>query len=202
MSITRKRLSALVIFVALAALIPTALFAQVATSLDVEDNEAFGPSIISVPGASHGESFFIAIHEGDADSFAAVVGFSALLPPGAITDHLIQLDRPIVDGEYLWPMLHVDGNGNGVYDDAATDPSVSDTDAGNAAFGGILVFSVQVSTAPAPSAPPAQDSPAAADTGNGGLATTSEGFGLTPWLALLVGTVILVGASGLATRRR
>jgi len=201
LSITRKRLSALVIFVALAALVPTALFAQVATSLDVANNEAFGPSIISVPGASHSESFFIAIHEGDADSFAAVVGFSALLPPGAITDHLIQLDRPIVDGEYLWPMLHVDGNGNGVYDDAATDPPVSDADAGNAAFGGILVFSMQISTAPAPSAPPV-DPPAPADTGNAGLATTSEGFGLTPWLALLMGTVILVGASGLATRRR
>ena len=201
MSITKKRLSALAIFVALAALVPTALFAQVATSLDVADNEAFGPSVISVPGASHSESFFIAIHEGDAGSFAAVVGFSALLPPGAITDHLIQLNRPIVDGEYLWPMLHVDGNGNGVYDDAATDPPVSDTGAGNAAFGGILVFSMQVSTGEqAPSTP--VDPPAAADTGNASLATTSEGFGLAPWLALLVSTVILVGASGLATRRR
>ena len=203
MRITRKRLAALLTFAALAALVPTALFAQVATSLEVADNEAFGPSIIVVPGASHGEEFYIVIHESDGDGFGGGVGSSALLPAGSIANHRIQLDRAIVDGEHLWPMLHTDGNGNGLYDDPSTDPPVVDADAGNASFGGVLVFRMQVSVAAAPVAPPAQaDPPAAADTGNAGLASAFEGFGMTPWLALLAGTIVLVGAGGLATRRR
>ena len=203
MRISRKRLAALLTFAALAALVPTALLAQVATSLDVADNEAFGPSIVVVPGASHGEAFYIVIHEGTEAGPAGVVGSSALLPAGSISDHRIQLNRAIVDGEHLWPMLHTDGNGNGVYDDPSTDPPVIDADAGNENANNIVVFGMQVSVAAAPVAPPAQDAPpAAADTGNAGLASASEGFGVTPWFALLAGTIVLVAAGGLATRRR
>ena len=197
MTITRKRLSALLILAAIAALVPTALFAQVATSLDVADNDAFGPTVISVPGASHGTEYYIVIHEGDADGFAGVVGFSPLLPPGAVSDYRVQLDRQIVDGEHLWPMLHTDGNGNGVYDDPSTDPPVIDASAGNANFGGVLVFGMQVSTAAS-----APDAPAAAGTGNAGILAAPEGFGTALWLALLGVTVVLVGGSAVATRRR
>jgi hypothetical protein len=200
LTITRKRLSALLLLAALAALVPTALLAQVATSLDVADNEAFGPTVISVPGASHGTEYYIVIHEGDAEAFGGVVGFSPLLPPGAVSNYRVQLNRPIVDGEHLWPMLHTDGNGNGVYDDPSTDPPVIDASAGNASFGGVLVFRMQVSTGEnTPSTQ--QPAPSAADTGNAGILAVSEGFEAAEWLALFGMTLVLVGGGALATRR-
>jgi hypothetical protein len=164
-----------------------------ATSLDVEDNEPVSADTISVLGASHGEPFYIAIHEGDADGFAGVVGFTELLPAGSVVDFEVTLDRDIVPGEYLWPMLHTDGDGNGAYDDPATDPPVIDADAGNASFGGVVVFSMQVGTA--------EEAPAAADTGNAGLTATTAGLGIAGWLALLAGTLVLAGGAGLAVRR-
>lgn len=200
MHFTRRRLSALFLFVALAALAPTALLAQVSTSLTVADNEAFGPSIISVPGASHGTEYYIVIHEGDAEAFGGVVGFSPLLPPGAVTNYRVQLNRQIVDGEHLWPMLHLDGNGNGVYDDPSTDPPVIDASAGNASFGGVLVFRMQVSTGG--NAPEVQQpAPSASGTGNAGI-VDATGVGAAGWLALVGLALALTGGGALATRRR
>ncbi len=173
------------------ALLPSSLLGQAGTSLTVEDF-AFDPgaSTIVIPAASHTTDFYIVVHTGDASSFGAVLGFTALLASGSVTGQEIQIDRPLVDGEYLWPMLHTDGNGNGVYDDPATDPPIADSSSGNASFGGILVFRMLVAATAA-----TQDdtpSPQPADTGSAGIVQGESPIAL--WLLLVPLTIGLAGA--------
>ena len=186
----RSRLG-MIIVAALFALVPTALAAQAATSLTVADGQALGPAEISVAGAAHTEPFYIVIHEGDASSFGGVIGSSDLLPAGAVSNHAVSLTRDLVDGEYLWPMLHVDGNGNNVYDDPSTDPPVVDAGVGNASFGGVMVFPMQVSAVQT-------TQPAPADTGNAGLAATDGSSGTMLLLVLAAAAAIVIAAGRIA----
>ena len=137
------------------------------------------------------QPFYVVVHEGDADSFGAVIGSTDLLQRAVTyTDVVVSLDRPLVAGEYVWPMLHTDDNGNGVYDDAATDAPIVDERWGNGSFGGVLVFRSQVTQPVAPS------------TGNAGLLT--EGGVATAAAALLGVSLIalLLGVRALTARRR
>ena len=173
------------------ALLPGTLFGQASTSLTVEDFEFdSGSSAIVVTAASHSTDFYIVVHQGDAASFGAVVGFTALLDSGSVTSQQIQLDRPLVNGEYLWPMLHTDGNGNGVYDDASTDPPIADSSSGNESFGGVLVFRMFVATTGA--AQGDTPSPEPADTGSAGIVRNDTSTVL--WWLLVPLAVALVGA--------
>ena len=137
---------------------------------------------------------YIVIHEGDATSFGGVVGSSSLLTAGSHTNVTIQLDRPIENGEYLWPMLHSEDNGNGVYDDPGTDAPIADAGTGNADFGGVVTFPMQLTV---------ESAPAAAPAGNAGLSSDSDGS--APWLAIaaaIVGVSVLLFAGRTFAGRR
>ena len=174
-------------------LAPTPLFAQAtATVLTVADQPfAANTTQLVVPAAAFDQPFYIVVHEGDADGFGAVIGSTDLFQTGAYADVPVSLDRALVAGEYVWPMLHTEDNGNGAYDDAATDTPIVDAAAGNGGFGGVVVFRSQITQPVAPS------------SGNAGLLT--GGGGATATAALLgVGVVmaVLLGGRALTARRR
>lgn len=161
------------------------------TSLTVADATVeAGSTQLVVPAASLPVEGYVVIHEGDASSFGAVLGSSTLLSAGSHSSVVVQLSRPIANGEYLWPMLHSEDNGNGVYDDAATDKPIADASTGNASFGGVVTFPIRLTV---------QTAPGAADTGNAGIAAA----GGTPGGALpyVVGSLLLLGALLTVARR-
>ena len=153
--------------------------------------ESGTPQLVVPEAYVSDQPFYVVVHEGDADSFGAVIGSTDLLQRAVTyTDVVVSLDRPLVAGEYVWPMLHTDDNGNGVYDDDATDAPIVDERWGNGSFGGVLVFRSQVTQPVAPS------------TGNAGLLT--EGGVATAAAALLGVSLIalLLGVRALTARRR
>lgn len=178
--------------VLLGALLPTLALAQMATSLTVADQTAqSGATSIVVEKASYAQPFYIVVHEGSATQFGPVVGNSPLMQPGEYTNVVVPLQRAVAGGEYLWPMLHTENNGNGVYDDAATDKPIADAAAGNAAFGGVMTFPLQVTV---------QASPAPAAAGNAGLAGTGRGTSAGVVLAVLALGLGLAGSVVYARR--
>ena len=68
---------------------------------------------------------FVVIHEDDMGSFGAAIGH-ATITAGDSADVVVELERPLADGEQLYAMLHTDADMDGVYTDAATDPPVTD----------------------------------------------------------------------------
>lgn len=80
-----------------------------------EDQESDGTTIVvaSVTLPSPG---FIAVH-GNADgSPGPVIGYSDLLPTGTSTDVEITLDDPLEATDLVFPMAHIDVDGDGVYE--------------------------------------------------------------------------------------
>jgi len=59
---------------------------------------------------------FIAVHGNAAGSPGPVVGHSALLPAGTSTNVEVTLDEPLTETDLLFPMAHIDANGNGEYE--------------------------------------------------------------------------------------
>lgn len=158
-----------------------------ATALTVAD-QPFEPETtrLVVPAAALDQPFYVVVHEGDAGSFGGVIGSTGLFPPGAYANVAVSLDRPLVAGEYVWPMLHTEDSGNGAYDDPATDKPVVHAAAGNGSFGGVVVFRSQITQLVAPS------------SGNAGLLTGGSGttaaialFGVSVVIALLLGGRVL-----------
>jgi uncharacterized Zn-binding protein involved in type VI secretion len=153
MSYIRGPISAIAATVLLAIALPALVAAQATPALTVEDATVSpGAAEIIVPAASLPVDGYLVVHEGDASAFGAVLGSSALLPAGSYTSVPVPLNRAIADGEYLWPMLHSEDNGNGVYDDAATDKPIADASTGNASFGGVVTFPMQLTVAQATAA--------------------------------------------------
>ena len=148
-----------------------------------------GASELIVDSATLPVDGYVVVHEGDATSFGAVIGSSELLSAGSYDALVVSLDRPIQDGEYLWPMLHSEDNGNGMYDDAATDAPIVDAVGGNPDFGGVVTFPLQLTIQPPD--PSSQSGPGAADTGHGQL---SGGYSLVPGAlaTLLLGALLVI----------
>ena len=165
---------------------------DVATVLTVADQAfASGTTQLAVPAAAFDQPFYIVVHQGDADSFGAVIGNTDLFQPGAYTNVAVSLDRPLVAGEYVWPMLHTEDNGNGVYDDPGTDKPIVHAAAGNGSFGGVVVFRSQIAQLAAPSS-----GNAGLLTGGGGATAAAMLFGVSVVIALLL------GGRALTARRR
>jgi plastocyanin len=59
---------------------------------------------------------FIAVHGDGGGSPGPVVGHSELLPAGASTDVMVMLDTPLDADTTLYPMAHIDTDGNGAYE--------------------------------------------------------------------------------------
>ena len=125
-------------------------------SVTVEDQMSDGTAIVivSVELPSAG---FIAVHADNGGSPGAVIGHSDLLPSGTSTNVTVTLDQPLEGTSIVWPMAHIDIDGDGVYTfnppDNATDvPAVT-------ADGNVAVAPALVTLTPdlAPSAIEAED---------------------------------------------
>jgi hypothetical protein len=111
-----------------------------AADLEVEDQTGDGATV-TVAAVTLPTAGFIAVH-GDADgSPGPVVGHSDLLPAGESTDVTITLDEPLTASATLWPMVHVDANGNGTYDFAP--PDVTDDGPATFADGDVAVLPLE-----------------------------------------------------------
>ncbi len=85
---------------------------------------------------------FIVIHADLDGAPGPVIGNSELLPAGASTDVVIQLDTPLGESATVWPMAHVDANANGEYEFSPPDVVIDGpafTADGNVAVGPIDV---------------------------------------------------------------
>lgn len=67
---------------------------------------------------------FIAVHSNADGAPGPVIGNSDLLPEGTSTDVIVQLDTPLESTDMLFPMAHIDMDGNGVYEFAPPDNAI------------------------------------------------------------------------------
>ena len=104
-----------------------------------EDQESDGSSIV-VASVSLPSPGFIAVH-GNADGGPGpVIGNSELLPAGVSTDVVVELDNPLATSDLVFPMAHIDMDGDGVYEfmppDNAIDIPATTSDGSVAVVGG------------------------------------------------------------------
>lgn len=83
--------------------------------LVVEDQSGDGTTVVvaSVTLPSDG---FIAVHADGGGSPGPVIGHSELLAAGESTEVEVVLDEPLTADATVFPMAHIDTNGNGTYD--------------------------------------------------------------------------------------
>lgn len=109
-----------------------------------EDQESDGSSIV-VASVTLPAPGFIAVH-GNADGGPGpVIGHSALLPEGTSTDVAVTLDAPLTETDLVFPMAHIDVNGNGVYEFFPPDDTVDGP--AQTADGEVAVVGAQVDVA-------------------------------------------------------
>ncbi len=131
-----------------------------ACTLTVKDfTVAPGSTAVTVPDAQQVDPGYVVIHESTSTGgVGGVIGWSAYLPGGSNNQNLVvKVDRPLVNGETVWPMLHTEGNGNQTYDSVQADPPTFSTKCGNATLGNMATFPAKVTvssaTAGTPQAP-------------------------------------------------
>ena len=71
---------------------------------------------VTISSATLPVAGFVAIHGNDNGAPGAVIGVSHLLQAGTSTDIEITLDQPLTESGSVFPMIHVDGDGNGTYE--------------------------------------------------------------------------------------
>lgn len=113
---------------------------EIAFSPQVSDGSTIVIDSVNLPAPG-----FIAVHA-DADGKPGpIVGHSDLLPAGTSTDVTVTLDAPLTESAKLFPMVHIDMNGNGEYEFFPPDTT---TDApGTFADGSIAVVAAEVTVA-------------------------------------------------------
>ena len=121
-------------------------------AFDAQDSDGTTITVASVDLPAAG---FIAVHSDGGGSPGPVIGTSRLLPPGERTDILVELDTPLTGDTTLFPMIHIDTNGNGVYEFGSVDgvdtPGL--TEAGEVAVvGGAVTFTGGSADGAAPAA--------------------------------------------------
>lgn len=84
-------------------------------AIAADDQESNGVSIViarvDLPAAG-----FIAVHIDDGGSPGPVIGVSDLLTEGTTNDVTVTLDEPLAADATVYPMAHIDTNGNGIYE--------------------------------------------------------------------------------------
>lgn len=117
---------------------------------------------------------YVVVHA-DADGTpGAVIGHSELLPEGTSTDVTVTFDDPLTESQVVFPMAHIDANGNGEYEffppDDATDVPATSEDGSVAVVGGeVTVESGEAA---------AEQTLALASSDLGDIVTDAEGFSL------------------------
>ena len=91
---------------------PSALEAEAQTS----DGTTITVASVTLPAPG-----FIAVHANADGGPGPVIGHSDLLPAGTSTDVVITLDQPLTATDMVFPMVHIDMNGNGEYEFAPPD---------------------------------------------------------------------------------
>jgi hypothetical protein len=110
-------------------------------SLAAEEQTSDGTTIVvrTVTLPSNG---FIAVHADANGSPGAVIGHSGLLGAGENTDVAITLDEALTASGVVWPMVHIDMDGDGEYTFAPPDDAVDLP--GTTEDGNVAVISVQI----------------------------------------------------------
>ena len=115
-----------------------------ALSADAQDSDGTSIVVASVTLPSAG---FIAVHA-DADGGpGAVIGHSDLLPAGDSSDVVVTLDEPLTGSATVWPMVHIDLDGDGLYLFAPPDNAIDLP--GLTAGGDVAVIPVDINVPPA-----------------------------------------------------
>jgi hypothetical protein len=83
-------------------------------SVTVEDQMSDGTTIV-VKSVELPSAGFIAVHADNGGSPGAVIGHSALLPAGTSNDVEVTLDAALEGTSVVWPMAHIDMDGDGGY---------------------------------------------------------------------------------------
>jgi hypothetical protein len=83
-------------------------------AVTVEDQMSDGMTIV-VKSVELPSAGFIAVHADNGGSPGAVIGHSDLLPAGTSDDVAVTLDTPLEGTSIVWPMVHIDMDGDGQY---------------------------------------------------------------------------------------
>jgi predicted lipoprotein with Yx(FWY)xxD motif len=93
------------------------------TELEVEPQESDGTTV-TIASVTLPAPGFVAIHGDGGGSPGAVIGHSDLLPEGTSTAVGVTLDEPLAGDATLYPMAHIDVDGDGVYEFFPPDETV------------------------------------------------------------------------------
>jgi plastocyanin len=99
---------------------PSGEVAMQPASVGFDSQESDGTMVV-VASVELPADGFIAVHGDGGGSPGPVVGHSDLLPAGASTDVMVMLDSPLDGDATLYPMAHIDTDGNGVYEFGSVD---------------------------------------------------------------------------------
>lgn len=163
-----------------------------------------GSMAVTIAESQQVDAGYMAIHESSATGGpGAVIGVSGYLAAGSRHENLVvQLDRPLKDGETVWPMLHTENNGNQTYDGASVDLPTVSTHCGNAKAGNIATFPVKISFASAPTGGTGGPAPKAPSTGSGVAAGGPNGATMLFVSLGVLGALIVAGSAGAFAYRR
>lgn len=153
----------------------------------VDQAVAPGSKTIVVSNARQARSGYVVVHEsGPTGGPGAVIG--ALPITGGTNYNALEvgLDRSLVNGETLWPMLHTEDSGNATYDGETVDLPTIDTACGNPEVGNVATFPIKVTITSTPNAP---------GTGTGLVSSDNSGMA-TIAAALGVATLAVVATAG------
>ncbi len=89
-----------------------------AISIDPQDGDGTTITVASVDLPAPG---FVAVHGDAGGSPGPVIGTSDLLAAGTSTDVVISLAEPLTTDTTVFPMVHIDTDGNGVYEFGTVD---------------------------------------------------------------------------------
>jgi len=107
---------------------PAATDAPAATEVPPDDALPTGPSdlileaqegdgtTVAVASATLPVPGYVVIHGDGGGSPGAVIGHSDLLPAGVSTAVIVVLDVPLTESATVFPMVHIDADGDGVYE--------------------------------------------------------------------------------------
>ncbi len=130
------------------------------------DDQTGDGATVAVASVNLPTAGFVVIHADGGGSPGAILGWSDLLPAGDSTDVVVTLESPIDASATVFPMAHVDANGNGEYE--FMPPEVTIDVPATTADGGVAVLPVDYEVAGSGEGAAGEEA---------GLALATSGFG-------------------------
>ena len=106
-------------------------------TFEAQDSDGTTITVASITLPSPG---YIAVHGNLDGGPGPVVGHSDLLPAGTSTNVVVTLDEPLGATDMLFPMAHIDVNGNGEYEFPGEDLPATTADGGIAVVGALVTI--------------------------------------------------------------